>query len=93
MPRYTIPVPAPPKPPPTKRRRRPQWHFKWHLLLVPAVIGLLLWMAQGLRPAFTWDDVMSALHVRNQSRYTELAVLGALITAAVAIMRVLRGPR
>ena len=74
-------------------KRRTKRRFRWYLLFVPLVILFAVWLAQGIQPAFSWDDVMDHLNVRDRQRYTQLAVLGVLITTAVAILRVLRGSR
>ena len=94
MPHYMMP----PYPQPqqadahTRRRRRPRRRrFRWFLLSIPIAILAANWIAQGIEPAFSWDDVLDALNVRDRSRVTMLATLGVLVTAAVAIVRVVRG--
>ena len=74
------------------RRRRPKRRFRWCFILVPLLILFVMWVAKGIEPALSWDEAMDALGVRNRERWTQLATLGALVTAGVAILRVLRGP-
>lgn len=73
--------------------RRHRRKFRWFLLTIPLAVLAAQWLAQGLEPAFTWDDVLDALRVRDRTKVTMLATLGVLVTAAVAIVRVVRGRR
>ena len=62
-------------------------------MTIPLAVLATQWLAQGLEPAFSWDDVLDALRVRDRTKVTMLATLGVLVTAAVAIVRVVRGRR
>ena len=74
-----------------KRRKPPQrWRPKWSILLVPAAILLGAYVISHIEPAFTWDQVMRELGIRNRERYTMLMCLGLVIVGIVAIARVLR---
>ena len=73
-------------------RPRLKERFRWGMILLPGVVLLVLWLASGVSIGFTWDEVMDVLHVRNRSRYTQLAILGLICVGVVAIARVLRGP-
>jgi hypothetical protein len=73
--------------------RRQRRRFRWFLLTVPLALLGARWLSQGIDPAFSWDDFLDALHVRDRTRVTMLATLGVLVTAAVAIVRVVRGRR
>lgn len=73
-----------------RRPRRPRRRFHWFLLAVPLVILSAVWLGQGIQPAATWEEVMDALNVRSRERYTQLATLGVLITAGLAVSRVVR---
>lgn len=83
-PYYPPGFPLPEEAPPKKR-------FRWWLILVPAVFLLAMWIAQGLDPAFKFEDVMNSLRVPGRSResYTQLASLGVMATAVVVIHRML----
>lgn len=86
-------TPPPPQPP---RRRPPRatYEFRWVLyVLIPGALLLTLWFISGVEPSCRWDDVMTALHVRDRQQYTQLMVLGLVISAICLIARILRGPR
>jgi len=88
QPIYGPPSP-PPAPPPCPRPRR-RWRKRWEYLWVVLAVLLVAWALTGVQPAFTWDEVMSALGVRDREMYTRLAVLGLILIAVVWIRRVLR---
>jgi hypothetical protein len=67
--------------------------FRWPVVYVIFALLLAAWLASGATPAITWDGVMDLLNVKNRERYTQLAVLGVTICAALAIARVLRTAR
>lgn len=71
---------------PKKIRKR----FRWSLIAVPAAIVMCLWLASGINVGFAWVDVENALHVHNRTRYTQLACLGLVAVAIVAVARILR---
>ena len=76
------------------RQPKPKRHFRWWLLLVP-LIALLLWiLTSKLRTiSISWNSVMDFLGVHDRARYTSLAILGCVIVAIVAAIRVFHGPR
>ena len=78
-----------PQPPVVPSRKR---GFRWPLLVVPLVLLISMWVYREVHFACGWEDLMEAVHVlpQNYERYTQLAVLGVLVTAVVAIYRVLR---
>jgi len=59
------------------------------------LIALLLWklipMLGTVR--FSWSSVMDLLNIHDRGRYTSLAILGCVIVAMVAVVRILCGPR
>lgn len=65
---------------------RRQRHFFWWLLLVPLLFVAVSWLAQPWRQTIGWIEVMEYLRVPQGSReeYTQLAMLGVLICAALA---------
>ena len=91
-------TPTTPKPnsnrPIIVRPRRPKlkWRFRWAWVWVPAAALLTLWVIHGIEPAGSWDDLMDFMNVHQRNRYTQLAVLGLVTVAIVAIARVLKPP-
>lgn len=77
------------RPPRKPRQRRRRWRPRWSLLLIPAAVLLGAYVISHIELAFTWDDVMDALDIRDRQRYTMLAVLGCLCVAGVWIAKVL----
>lgn len=80
------------EPAPQPQPRRPPKSARWWLLAVPLLFLVAAWLAQGVRPAVTWVEVMETLRVPQESRerYTQMAMLGVLICAALGAYRVLR---
>lgn len=78
---------------PRRRPRKRRLRGRWYLLLVPLLILSAMWLAQGLEPARSWNEVMISFGVRDRERYTQLATLGVLIVAALAVWRVLQRRR
>ena len=81
----------PPRPPERKPVKTTPWYagiLGW-LLLVLLLFVVVAWIAQPLRPAINWIEVMEALRVPQGSRerYTQLAMLGVLICAGLAAYR------
>jgi ABC-type enterochelin transport system permease subunit len=68
---------------------RKRWEYLWVIL----AILLVAWLLTGVQPAFTWNEVMSSLGVRDREMYTRLATLGLALIAVVGIRRVLRDER
>ena len=85
------PPPAPGPPPPKPRRYR--WRFHWQIVWIVAAILLAAVIISQAEPAFTWEDVMDALHVKNRERYTRLAVLGLTLIGTTAVFRLLSNRR
>jgi hypothetical protein len=78
------------------RRRTPRWQFRWWLLLVPLGVFLVFWLPRqlhGTSLSAPWEQVMDLLQIHDRDRFTELALLGLLAVAFVAIVRTLRGRR
>lgn len=73
------------------RRRRPR--FRWEWLLLPGACVAAVSFLGRVRAAFSFGDVMDALHVRNREQYAMLAVMGLGLIAVVAVARVLRSRR
>jgi hypothetical protein len=86
---------GPPQPPvpPVRPTRRVRWRRRWEYLWIILAVLLVAWLLTGVEPAFTWDEVMSALGVRDREMYTRLGVLGLVLIAIVWIRRVLRDDR
>ena len=76
------------------RQPKQKWHFRWWPWLI-LLIALLLWklipMLGTVR--FSWSSVMDLLNIHDRGRYTSLAILGCVIVAMVAVVRILCGPR
>lgn len=70
--------------PPNRKRRIRPW-----VLVIPTIL-LVMWVASGIRVGFTWDSVEEALHVQNKVRYSQLACLGMIVVAIVAVWRIFR---
>jgi Ni/Fe-hydrogenase subunit HybB-like protein len=71
-------------------RPRKKARFKWGIVIVPAVLLLAYWVGANIAVGVSWNSVMGALHVHNRQRYTQLACLGLVCVAVVAIARILR---
>jgi hypothetical protein len=65
-------------------------HFRWSIVLVIAAAALAAWLVKGIDPARSWEEFMDAIGVENKVRYTQLAILGMVVVAIVAVARVLR---
>ncbi len=80
-------------PVPIGLRRR--WRFRWGWWLgVPLACLGAAWFLQAVAtPSFDWPDIMELVRVpaRSFGRYTQLCVLGLVLIAIVAVVRVLRG--
>jgi len=76
-----------------KPHQRPaRRYFRWYLLLVPLAFLFLLWVARSIHPAFSWSQVMDFLRVKNRFLFTHLAILGCILVAIIAVIRILHGP-
>jgi hypothetical protein len=71
---------------PQKKRR----HFRLALVAAPATILLAMWVASGIRIGFSWDHLLTAWGIRHRERFSQLACLGLICVAVVAIARILR---
>jgi hypothetical protein len=69
-----------------KRRRR----FNWTIVAVPAAVLFAMWVANGIQIGFSWDSLLTAWRIHNKERFTQLACMGLLAVAVVAIARILR---
>jgi len=65
-----------------------RWRFRWSIVAVVVLVLMTVWIAEAVSPVFDWHDVLQGLGIRNRGRYTQLAVLCVLATAAVLIVRV-----
>ena len=62
--------------------------FRWAWVLVPLAVLITCWFLSAVEPRGTWNELMSALHVRHKAEYTRLAYLGFAVIALVGILRV-----
>lgn len=69
--------------------RPPRWRLRRSYIAVFVVVAVCAWVLNHMQPSVTWNDVMDLLDVQDRRRYTEIAVLGLVATAAIAILRVL----
>ena len=64
------------------------WRFRWSIVAVIVLVMVIVWLHEAVNPSFQWSDILNGLGIRNRARYTQLAVLVVLSTAAVLIVRV-----
>lgn len=62
--------------------------FRLELVILPVCCVAAMWLAQGMEPAVTWNEVMDRLRIENREEFTDLAVFGLLMIAVTAISRV-----
>jgi len=75
----------PPEPP------EPRGRVRWSVLLgVPIVLGVVLFVLNGIEPSFQFEDLMRALGVANQNRYVRLACLCVVGLVAIVIAKLSR---
>ncbi len=79
------PVEKPVKLPRPKRRSR---RFRWELIVLPASLYGLWWLLSTIKPAFSWDDFLNLIHIKDKQRFSQLAILGISICSICAVMRV-----
>jgi hypothetical protein len=77
------------------RRPRPRrsnfWRrLHWGWVLVPLVLILATWIATGIRPSVSFQEIAAILGVHHVDRYARLALLGLVVVAIVAIARIMR---
>jgi len=85
---------VPTAPPSSPRRRRGRDVFRWEYLIVPLLLLGVMWMLSGVDgAAFTFDDVMDRMNVRNRDQYRQLATLGLIAVAVVWMVRVSKSPK
>lgn len=65
----------------------------YSILVIPAVILGAAWIIQAVKPSGSWQAILDAIGIRNQSRFTSLFVLGVLACAVCGIARVLRNDK
>ena len=65
-----------------------RWRFRWSIVAVVVLVLATVWIAEAVTPAFDFQDILHGLGIRSRARYTQLAVLCVLSTAAVLIVRV-----
>lgn len=80
----------PPVQPQQPQRPRRVWRLRWAWLLVPAVIVLAIWMAGGIEPSVSFEELATWFGVEDVPRYRSLALLGCLAVAAVVVAKALR---
>jgi len=90
MPPYHSPQQQPVIVPPRRPKRRVRFRFRWKWVLIPAAVLILAYLAGGIEVGFTFDDIMDVLKVKDRTRYRQLVTLGLVVTAIVAVLRVLR---
>lgn len=74
--------------------QRPQRRvFRWWLILVPLLLLFIMWLRQGLTPAWSFDEIADACGTSSRSKFAQLAALGVFICTGLIVLRVLRGPR
>ena len=81
-------VPPPGATPPQRPRR--SWRFRWAWIIVPVACLLVAWLLHHVDPVLEWRDVTEFLGVRDEARYTRLAVLGLALIAVVAVLRLIK---
>ncbi len=69
-----------------KRRRR----FNWAIVAIPGAVLLAMWFASRISIGFSWDSLLTAWHIHDKERFTQLACLGVLCVAVCAIARLAR---
>lgn len=69
---------------------KPKKHFRWGLLIIPAVILLFVWFIGGIEPSGTWNDFLELIGIDNKPRFSMLMILGILACTVCAVARVLR---
>lgn len=70
----------------TRRRTRLHWNLIWVLIALAAAA----WLFRGVKAALSWKQLLGLLGVQDPERFTRLFVLGVVVTALCAILRVLR---
>ncbi len=63
--------------------------FRWEWVLVPLACLTVFWFLSASAPACHWDEVLSFANAKNGAEYSKLAILGCVVTAIVAVARVL----
>jgi len=76
-------------PQPPQREPQPKYVFRISWLLVPLCLLGMWYLLSHAQPVLQWESVMDFLHVRNQERYTRLAVLCLTLIFIVAAVRIL----
>ncbi len=82
-----FPIDAGPQPRNIARRRK---RFHWKLICVILTMAALAWFMSGVKAALTWNQILWLLDIHDRERFTRLFVLGVIVTALCAILRVLR---
>ena len=75
------------EPHPPQERDSHVFRVSW--LLVPLCVLGMWYLLSHVHPVLEWESVMDFLHVRNQERYTRLAVLCLTLIFIVAAVRIL----
>ncbi len=91
-PPHFAPQQPPPAPPADPRAKR-YWRLRWEWLLIILAILFVAFLLKDVQPAFAWSGLQDAMGVRSRDRHTQLAVLGLVLVAIIAVRRVLRDER
>ena len=68
-------------------------HFRWGIVIIPAMILPIVWFVNGIEPAGTWNEFLCCIGIENKARFSMFACLGLAIVAIVAIARILHDSR
>jgi hypothetical protein len=64
--------------------------FRWELVAILIAIAVAAWLLDGVRVAFSWNDVLNWADIHNRARFTRLCLLGLWLIGLIAVIRVLR---
>ncbi|MBN2560185.1 MAG: hypothetical protein JXQ75_04580 [Phycisphaerae bacterium] len=71
----------------------PRRAFRWWMVLVPLFLLFVIWVGRGIEPAMSFDAAAKVCGVSNREKLAQLATLGVLICAGLAVLRVWFGRR
>jgi len=74
-----------PPPPPGGGRRV----FRWGILTIPLALGIGWWLLRSCVALDPWDRAMCGLEVKDRMGYTNLAALGLVLIAILAVAKVI----
>jgi len=73
--------------PPAPRRR-----FRWSIIVLPGVVLVAIYLVRAIAAAlsaFSWNDCLDALGIRNKPAFSSLASLICVCLAIVALAKIL----